>query len=145
MGGREIAEWLGGRKALGKTIVSSYDLADVIEKGLYPSALDRVKAFLGLTDREVSSALDISEKTVWRLRRQRSHRLPVSTSDRLYRIARLSALAEQVLEDRERAREWLRSPQIGLNERVPLELMRTEAGAREIEDLLIRIEHGVLS
>ena len=64
---------------------------------------------------------------------------------RLYRFARLFALAEEVLEDKEQARDWLRSPQVGLNNRTPLDLMRTEAGAREVESLLVRIEHGVLS
>jgi putative toxin-antitoxin system antitoxin component (TIGR02293 family) len=54
-------------------------------------------------------------------------------------------LAEEVIEDREQAREWLRSPQVGLDNRVPFVLMETEAGAREVEDLLLRIEHGVLS
>ncbi|MCL5965727.1 MAG: DUF2384 domain-containing protein [Deltaproteobacteria bacterium] len=145
MSGREIAEILGGRKVLGRTVASSFDFADIIEKGLSRSALEHVKEILKLTDREVSSTLDISEKTVSRLRHDPNRRLPVATSDRLYRVARLFALAEGVLEDKEQARDWLRSPQIGLNNRLPLELMRTEAGAREVEDLLIRIEYGVLS
>lgn len=145
MGGREIAAALGGRKVLGKTVGSSFEFADIIAKGLSRSALDRVKEILRLTDREVSAALDISEKTVSRLRHDPARRLPLATGDRLYRIARLFALAEEVLERKEQAREWMRSPQIGLDNRIPLDLLRTEAGAREVEDLLIRIEHGVLS
>lgn len=145
MGGREIAAALGGRKVLGKSVASSFEFADIVAKGLSRSALDRVKDILKLTDREVSAALDISQKTVSRLRQDPARRLPLATSDRLYRIARLFALAEEVLEDKGQARGWLRSPQIGLDNRVPLDLLRTEAGAREVEDLLIRIEHGVLS
>jgi putative toxin-antitoxin system antitoxin component (TIGR02293 family) len=91
---------------------------------------------------EISSALGVSE-TAWRMRMPRE--TSPSSSDRLYRLARIFALAEEVLEDREQAREWLRSPQVGLNNRVPFVLMETEAGAREVEDLLLRIEHGVLS
>jgi len=145
MGGREIAAALGGRRVLGKAVASPFEFADLIAKGLSGSALDRVKAILRLTDREVSATLDISEKTVSRLRHDPARRLPLATSDRLYRIARLFALAEEVLEDKGQARDWMRSPQIGLDNRVPLDLLRTEAGAREVEDLLIRIEHGVLS
>jgi putative toxin-antitoxin system antitoxin component (TIGR02293 family) len=66
-------------------------------------------------------------------------------SDRLYRLARLAALAEEVFEDLDRAREWLRQHQRGLGDRAPLDLMRTEVGAREVEDLLGRIEYGVFS
>lgn len=61
------------------------------------------------------------------------------------RVTRVLALAEQVLEDRERARAWLREPQHGLRGRTPVELLATEAGARKVEKLLGRIEHGFLA
>ena len=41
-------------------------------------------------------------------------------------------------------RRWLRSPALGLGGAVPLEF-KTEVGAREVENLLGRIEHGVYS
>jgi putative toxin-antitoxin system antitoxin component (TIGR02293 family) len=65
--------------------------------------------------------------------------------DRLARLARLIVLANTVLEQPDLVREWFRSPQIGLNNQTPLEVLVTEAGAREVEDLLQRIEHGVLT
>ncbi len=40
---------------------------------------------------------------------------------------------------------WLRQPQFALGGRVPLEMLHTEAGTREVEDLLGRIEYGVIS
>ena len=140
-----VATVLGGRKVLGKAKATAFEFTDLIEKGLPQSALEHVKIAMKLTDRQVSNALDLSQKTVSRLRRSPGHRLSPSASDRLYRLARLYALAEEVLEGGEEARSWLRSPQVGLNNRVPLDLMRTEAGAREVESLLVRIEHGVLS
>jgi putative toxin-antitoxin system antitoxin component (TIGR02293 family) len=54
-------------------------------------------------------------------------------------------LAEKVLENRDQALEWLRTPQFGLGNRVPLDLLATEAGAHEVENLLFRIEHGFLA
>ena len=53
--------------------------------------------------------------------------------------------AVEVLESEENARRWLTSPQFGLGGAVPLEYAETEVGAREVEDLLGRIEHGVYS
>ena len=48
-----------------------------------------------------------------------------------------------VMESLENARKWLFSPQVGLGGAVPLEYAETEVGAREVENLLGRIEYGV--
>ena len=53
--------------------------------------------------------------------------------------------AVEVMESEEHARQWLASPQVGLGGEVPLEYAETEVGAREVEDLLGRIEYGVYS
>jgi putative toxin-antitoxin system antitoxin component (TIGR02293 family) len=124
---------------------SGLEIAALIEKGLPPKAIDRLKKALGLNDEEVSSALGVSPKTISRLRSQPKKKLGVGVGDRLYRAARVFSLATAVFGDEETAREWLRSPNIGLGNQVPLDLLSTGAGAREVEDLLGRIEHGVLS
>jgi len=145
MGAGDVAAVLGGRRVLGKKVTGAMDLARLIETGFPEAVLSRVKGVLGLTDREAARTLRISEKTIGRLRGAPSKRLSPAASDRLYRIARLYALAEEVLESADAARGWLREPRAGLGNRTPLDLMGTEAGAREVEDLLLRIEHGVLS
>jgi len=142
---KDIAKVLGGRKVFGKSEWSTLIWTVQIEKGFPFHALERLKEALMLSDREVSSALDVSTKTASRWRHAEKARLPVSVSDRIYRFARLFALAEHVLEDKDAARDWLREKQVGLGAHSPIELMRTEAGAREVESLLVRIEHGVLS
>jgi putative toxin-antitoxin system antitoxin component (TIGR02293 family) len=53
--------------------------------------------------------------------------------------------AVEVLESEEGARRWLNSPQVGLGGEIPLDYAQTEVGAREVEDLLGRIEFGVYS
>lgn len=131
--------------AVKSEITSLLDVANVIQKGLSPKAIDRLKAALQLNDQEVSSTLGVSQKTIGRLRSQPRKKLAVGVGDRLYRAAHIFALASSALGNEEAAREWLRTPQIGLNSEVPLDLLSTEAGAREVEDLLGRIEHGVLS
>jgi putative toxin-antitoxin system antitoxin component (TIGR02293 family) len=135
-----VCEILGLRRKTSNRL----DLGDDIVRGLNASAIERVKLLLALGDVQVSSALGISAKTMGRLRKAR-RRLPAPVGDRLYRLAHIFALAREVLEDATLAREWVRTPQVGLNNRTPLEVMTTEVGAREVEDLLLRIEHGVLS
>lgn len=58
--------------------------------------------------------------------------------------ARILKLATAVFEDKQKAISWLSRPQVGLGDKVPLEMIETEDGAREVENLLGRIEHGVL-
>ena len=141
----EVAELLGGPKVLGRSISSQLIMADAVDHGLPTDSLDRVKREVGLSDAEVGHALGISLKTIHRLRRDPGRHLSSQASDRLYRLARLYQLASDVLEAPDAAREWLRSPQIGLDNRVPMELMTSEAGSREVEALLMRIEYGVIS
>lgn len=53
--------------------------------------------------------------------------------------------AEVVFENADLARQWLNRPQFGLGGEIPLDFAKTENGAREVENLLGRIEHGVFS
>lgn len=145
MGETSVLSVMGGSKVLGARVRSLLDLAELIERGVPRLAAERVRDRLGLSESELAQGLGVSTKTLQRLARHGAGRLTPSQGDRLYRIARLFAMAEDVFEDRDRARVWLRQPQRGLGNRVPLALLRTEAGAREVEDLLGRIEYGVFS
>lgn len=130
---------------MGRRVRTPIEMAELIKSGIPQSVAQHLRERLNLTERELAEGLGVSAKTLQRLARRRAARLTPAQGDRLYRLARLVALAEEVFEDRDRAHSWLRQPQRGLGGRVPLELMHTEAGAREVEDLLGRIEYGVFS
>lgn len=115
----------------------------VIRNGIPYSQLTRMKAALNLTDDEFANYLGISLRTLQRKRNSRE-RLSITEGDRLYRMARIFALTISVLEDEEMAKRWLHRPQRGLGGRVPIEVIQTEAGGQEVEDLLEKIEFGVL-
>jgi putative toxin-antitoxin system antitoxin component (TIGR02293 family) len=140
-----VVSVLGGPRALGRRVRTALDMAELIEHGIPQSVAQRLRGRLKLTERELALCLGVSAKTLQRLARRRRARLTAVQSDRLYRLARLAAFAEEVFERPDRALEWLRQPQRGLGDRVPLDLVRTEVGAREVEDLLGRIEYGVFS
>ena len=120
-------------------------LADMIAGGLGSVAMQQVKAALELSDLELSAAIGMSSKTIGRLRKRPGATLSPAASDRLYRLAKLYSMAEDVLGSSLGARRWLRAPQPGLGGHRPLDLLKTEVGAREVENLLGRIEYGVLS
>jgi putative toxin-antitoxin system antitoxin component (TIGR02293 family) len=92
---------------------------------------------------QLAPMLGISRATLHR--RKVSGRLDAAESDRVLRFARLLGRAGEVMESLEAGRRWLTSRQFGLGGAVPLEYAETEVGAREVEDLLGRIEHGVYS
>ena len=64
----------------------------------------------------------------------------------MLRIARVFDLAAALFEhDLASANVWLREPKKALGGEAPLQFARTEVGAREVEHLIGRLEHGVLS
>ena len=110
--------------------------------GLEFKAVDKIKVHAGLTDAELARLLGIGEATLRRARAAGSA-LDPATSDRLYRLSKILAVAEDVLADPEHAMTWLRRAQPGLRGKVPLDLLVTQAGADEVETLLRRIDFGV--
>jgi len=138
MGAAEVWELLALKKPLGNV-----ELSKKITAGLSVRALLRVKDALNLSDVEFGDLLGVSAKTISRLRDKR--RMTAAVGDRLYRLARIYRFASHVLEDTDNARNWLQTPQPGLGNVRPVELLKTEAGAREVEDLLGRIEYGVVA
>ena len=69
-------------------------------------------------------------------------RLSVEESDRVVRLARVQALAEDVFGDPGKANRWLRERLGILDGKAPLELALTEAGTRLIEQVLAKIDWG---
>jgi len=113
-----------------------------ILEGLDFSAVDNIKQHAALTDGELARLLGIGEATLRRARAART-KLDPATSDRLYRLSKVVAVAEEVLEGANNAMQWLRRGQPALGGAVPLDLLVTQAGADEVETLLRRIDFGV--
>jgi putative toxin-antitoxin system antitoxin component (TIGR02293 family) len=63
----------------------------------------------------------------------------------ILRLLRVLAHAVRVFDDPEVAEEWLRLPNPSLADEVPMDRAATDLGAREVEAVLTRIEHGVFA
>ena len=116
-------------------------LLKVLHKGLPFAELEALQSSLAVPMEKLAPMLGISKATLHR--RKINGRLDLAQSDRVVRFARLMGLATQVMETPENARLWLSTPKIPLGGAVPLHYAETEFGAREVEDLLGRIEYGV--
>jgi putative toxin-antitoxin system antitoxin component (TIGR02293 family) len=123
---------------------SSAQLIEVLEAGLPVSELTALQSSLEVSADKLAPMLGISKATFHRHKGAGSRLDPV-VSDRVIRFARLLGKAVKVFGDLGDAKEWLNAPQFGLGGAVPLVYAKTEVGAREVENLLGRIEHGVYS
>lgn len=139
----EIYETLGGRAVLHLERVGLTELGEQVRIGLPYGSLEAVMERLGLSRETVAEALQLPPRTL--ARRKRQLRLDLDESDRVFRLARIAAQATEVLGSTDKAAHWLQRPNRALGGREPLRLLDTDAGAREVEDVLGRIEHGVFS
>ncbi len=139
-----ILDALGGVRTVKPAPRNAHEWRERIMTGIPARAALMFKDNLGLTNDQLAALLGLSVRSVNRLAAPGAL-LPPVAGDRLYRCARLFALAESVFEDMEAAVAWLKTPQRALDDTVPLDLAATDIGAREVETLLGRIEHSVYS
>jgi putative toxin-antitoxin system antitoxin component (TIGR02293 family) len=90
----------------------------------------------------LAQILGIPDRTL--ARRKKERRLSADESDRLVRMARVTAVADDVLETPEIAATWLQTPNGTLGGIDPL-VLGTDLGAEQVETILIRIDYGVYS
>ena len=139
-----IAEALGGRRVLGRSIKKTDDLARLIRKGLPATSVTALAEKLDVANTVLSQKLGIPQRTLTR-RLSHESRLTAAESDRTVRLARVYAHAVEMIGDAEKAVEWLRTPNRALGGERPLDQLDTDLGAREVEDVLGRIAYGVYS
>jgi putative toxin-antitoxin system antitoxin component (TIGR02293 family) len=140
---RMVVNELGGRKVLGRNLASQRDLCEAIREGFPPAVVEELMQASGLTLKELAESLDLSPRSLQR--RRRSGRLARFESDRLYRLARIIALAQQSFGDRRSAARWLKRSNRALGGVSPISAIDTELGARQVENVLGRIAYGGIS
>ena len=140
---RAVVDELGGEHALGRTLSNERDMREAIREGFPPAVVEELMRASGLTLKELAGALDLSPRSLQR--RRRGGRLARYESDRLYRLARIVAIANEYLGDHERALRWLKRPNRALGGMAPVAAIDTELGARQVENVLGRIAYGGIS
>jgi putative toxin-antitoxin system antitoxin component (TIGR02293 family) len=114
-----------------------------VRDGLPFSEFSALREMLGLTEDRLGQLIGIPKATLHR--RKKAKHLDRSESDRLVRYGRLFQRAIAALGGETAARSWLSSPAFAFQDETPLDYADTEIGAREVEALLGRLEHGVFS
>ncbi len=130
-------------ESIGIKTNSVQDLIVKLREGFPVSAFDRLKANLAVPEKELAATVNIAHRTL--TRRKKEGRLKVDESERVLRHAKLYERAVEVFEDEELAKNWFHMKVKSLGGKTPLEYSDTDLGAQEVNDLLTRIEHGVVS
>ena len=140
-----VADLLGGTRVLGCTLRNPLDAHEMLLQGLPGKALchliDRL-VILRKTD-SLEKAVGMSPRTLQRRRHAPAKPLGKAQSRKTWQFAGILAKAMQVLGSQEEAEHWLERPAIGLDQRRPIDLLETPAGAELVEDFLTRLEYGV--
>jgi putative toxin-antitoxin system antitoxin component (TIGR02293 family) len=140
---RAIVAELGGEAVLRRRLHREADLQAAIRDGFPQGVIDEVMEAAELTIHDIATCLDLSSRSLQR--RRKEGRLARFESDRLYRLARIIALAKTSLGGRHVATRWLKRPNRALGGKVPLAVIDTEIGARAVENVLGRIAFGGIS
>lgn len=135
-----VAQMLGGTAVLHQNVRTWVDLDRVVRAGLPKRSLQLVAR------RAVEPGTSVNAfvySVVPSATFKRRSKLSVQESERTERLARVVALAESLWGDEREARSFLNRRHALLEGETPLNVARTEIGARRVERLLHDIEHGL--
>lgn len=118
-------------------------MIDKVRHGLGFGEFLAMQEMLNLTEERLGGLLGMSRATLHR--RKKIGSLDRAESDRLVRYARLLSHAVSTFGNPKTASQWLSEPAVAFHGESPLDFADTEIGAREVEALLGRLEHGVFS
>jgi putative toxin-antitoxin system antitoxin component (TIGR02293 family) len=138
-----IVKALGGKSILKANVSSAAQLAETIRTGLPYAALEALISKLHLPRSGAAAALNLPERTL--ARRRKEKKLSPDESDRVLRLAMVFSHASNILDGDDNAAAWFSEPNRSLGGNTPLSLIDTATGAREVEDVLSRMAHGIFS
>lgn len=135
-----IQELLGGEGVTGP-LRDERDLVLLIRRGVPTEAVGNFLERSRLTFNSIEANV-ASRRTYVRRQKARQPLDPVE-SDRLVRLVRLMAMAEDTFGAPEKAQAWFGRESRALEGQTPLSLADTDLGARRVETLLGQIGHGI--
>ena len=130
--------------SLGLKAARTNELIREVERGLSYKALESLAIESGVAVSVLASVIGIPGRTL--ARRKTAGKLAPDESERLLRLSTVFEKAVGLFEgDVSAAVTWLTGAKKALGNQAPLAYSRTEIGAREVENLIGRLEHGVFS
>jgi putative toxin-antitoxin system antitoxin component (TIGR02293 family) len=136
----KVAEVVGGERTVGRAVRNAGDLIAAVRAGLPAATVEYVVDAGKMSLTEIDAAI-LPRKTL--ARRIKAGMLTADQSDRLIRVAKVIALAEETFGSPDKAGAWLRRETGPLGGVSPMSLLDTTEGTSQVEQLLTRIAYGV--
>lgn len=131
-------------KLIGIKVSDELELADKVESGFSFASFVKLQEVISVNAEQLGKLLSITGRTL--TRRRNEGKLKPNESERVLRVSRIIELSRDLFEgDAQAANSWLFSQIDALGNKTPLQLSKTEVGAREVEALIHRLEHGVFT
>ncbi len=136
----KIQEMLGGEAVTGP-MRTDFDLVRLVRRGVPTRAVDHFLRASNLSFNVIEG--HVLPRRTFKRRQDTAQPLEPGESDRLVRLVRIVAAAEETFGNSDKALSWLRRENRALDGMTPLSLTDTDYGARSVETLLGRIGHGI--
>jgi putative toxin-antitoxin system antitoxin component (TIGR02293 family) len=135
-----VAQLLGGTRVFKKVPTSGLEFHDAIQSGFSVRALIFIlKHTMNIPPAKFARVMGVSLRAAKQRSSSPTSRLNQKQSAQLWRFAKVLCRAKDLLGGQEQAEHWLCSPAMALDQRVPIDLLRTGAGSELVEDLLSRL------
>lgn len=122
--------------------VSTFGMVAIARQGVLRAQVDEIAGLVGLTDKEMAFALNMTPRNLHRLKDDQ--RFGVDASERLLLLKNLLLHGLDTFEGRRSTvLQWLRTPIRELANQTPLQLLDTVTGFGLVDDVLGRLDYGL--
>ena len=139
-----VVALLGGPSVMPQAIRTDLDLMHAAAAGVSVKAVRHLQRHLGLTNREMSEVLSISESTLAR-REQQQKPLSRDEAEKTIQLSAVLAHGLDVFEREADFHHWLQTTNVALGGIRPQSLLASALGREQVRMLLFRIQHGTYS
>ncbi|MPQ71591.1 DUF2384 domain-containing protein [Pseudomonas sp. MWU12-2323] len=91
----------------------------------------------------IKRGVPIIPLTPLKTRTAKDQRLTINDSDPLLRAVRITAIANTLFGNDEKAKRWLSKPKEHFSGKSPMTMLSTIQGTRQVEEMLIRLAEGL--
>lgn len=121
---------------------SPFSVVSSSRQGVLRSEVDTIAALVGLTDKEMAYALNMTPRNLHRLKDDQ--RFSTDASERLLLLKNLLLHALDTFDGRKSTvLHWLRTPIRELSNQTPVQLLDTVTGFGLVDDVLGRLDYGL--
>jgi putative toxin-antitoxin system antitoxin component (TIGR02293 family) len=118
-------------------------VARAVKKGVTTVLFTEIKSNSPFDDKQWSNFLDINIRTLQRYRKEKNHVFKQIQSEKIFELAEVISLGNEIFDTPENFTLWLNTPSIALGNNKPIDLLDTSFGKDIVISELNRIEHGI--